>query len=228
MGLGATLPWNASEIEPGRVLMSVARAGYVGMVWVPGDALNLAAAVDPNLVRQRGPAEAVRRILIEAGVKPPTNLETAEWRGTGLLTRHSPRISARRLLVLGDAAGYVEPFTGEGMTWGMLSAVLAAPLIEDWVSRDSARNGDCSAARHEFGRLARAWSVLYRTHIAPRQRHCQILSSFLRSPTAVRAAMAFVAVAPSVAKPLIGHFWNSGQGVEVETKTGSLTEQGLR
>jgi flavin-dependent dehydrogenase len=228
IGLGATLPCSAFEIEPGRVLMSVARGGYVGIVWVPGDALNLAAAVDPNLVRQCGPAEAVRTILIEAGVKPPTNLETTEWRGTGLLTRHSPRISARRLLVLGDAAGYVEPFTGEGMTWGMLSAVLAAPLIEDWLSRDSARNGDRSAARHEFGLLARAWSVLYRTHIAPRQRHCRILSSFLRSPRAVRAAMAFVAVAPNVAKPLIGHFWNSGDGVAVETKTGSLTEQALR
>jgi menaquinone-9 beta-reductase len=228
MGLGATLPCSAFEIEPGRVLMSVARGGYVGMVCVPGDALNLAAAVDPNLVRQRGPAEAVRTILIEAGVKPPANLETTDWRGTGLLTRHSPRTSARRLLVLGDAAGYIEPFTGEGMTWGMLSAVLAAPLVEDWLSRDSARNGDCVAARNEFGRMARAWSALYRTHIAPRQRHCRILSSFLRSPTAVRSAMGLIAFAPNVAKPLIGHFWNSGDGIEVETRTGSLTEQALR
>jgi flavin-dependent dehydrogenase len=228
MGLGATLPWNASEIEPGRVLMSVARAGYVGMVYVPGEALNLAAAVDPNLVRLRGPAEAVRTILLEAGVRPPANLERAEWRGTGLLTRHSPRISARRLLVLGDAAGYVEPFTGEGMTWGMLSAVLAAPLVEDWLSRDLARNGDYAAARHDFIRLARAWSALYRTHIAPRQRHCRILSTFLRNPIAVRAAMGLMAIAPNVAKPLIGHFWNSGQGLVVETKTRSLTEQSLR
>ena len=190
------------------------------MVYVPGDALNLAAAVDPNLVRQRGPAEAVRTILLEAGVRPPANLETAEWRGTGLLTRHSPRISARRLLVLGDAAGYVEPFTGEGMTWGMLSRCAGSAVGRGLAEPGfGAERRSAFAARHDFARLARAWSALYRTHIAPRQRHCRILSSFLRRPTAVRAAMALMAVAPNVAKPLIGHFWNSGQGVEVETKT---------
>jgi hypothetical protein len=40
--------------------------------------------------------------------------------------------------------------------------------------------------------------------------------------------MGLIALAPNLAKPLIGHFWNSGDGIEVETKTGSLTEQALR
>jgi len=221
MGLGATFPAATCEVQNGCVLMSVARDGYVGMVNVPGSRLNLAAAVDPNLVRQRGPAEAVRSILTQAGVTAPAPLESAEWRGTGLLTRQTPRTSARRLLVLGDAAGYVEPFTGEGMTWGMLSAVLAAPLVEEWLSRDSQRSTDRCAARNEFDRLSRGWAALHRTHIAHRQRDCQILSSFLRRPALVRATMAFVAVAPNVAKPLIGHFWNSGKGVEAEAQIGT-------
>jgi menaquinone-9 beta-reductase len=221
MGLGATFPTAACDVEHGCVLMSVARHGYVGMVNVPGSGLNLAAAVDPNLVRQRGPAEAVRSILIEAGVTAPAALENAEWRGTGLLTRQTPRTAARRLLVLGDAAGYVEPFTGEGMTWGMLSAVLAAPLVEEWLSRDSQRSADRLTARNEFDRLSRGWAALYRAHISHRQRDCRILSSFLRRPALVRAAMALIAVAPNVAKPLIGHFWNSGKGVEAEAQIGS-------
>ena len=33
-------------------------------------------------------------------------------------------------MLLGDAAGYVEPFTGEGMTWAMVSAVSIAPLAK--------------------------------------------------------------------------------------------------
>jgi len=228
IGLGATFPADATNVEFGCVSMSVGRSGYVGMVSVPGSGLNLAAAVDPNLLRQTGPAEAVRTILAEAGVTPPSGLETAEWRGTGLLTRQTPRTSARRLLVLGDAAGYVEPFTGEGMTWGMLSAVLAAPLVEDWLIRDAARSESCIADRNEFERLAREWSLLHRTHIAPRQRDCRILSSFLRRPLAVRGAMALMAVAPNVVKPLIGHFWNSGKGVEVITETGSVAQSRLR
>ena len=216
MGLGATLAMDRSGVESGCVSMSVARDGYVGMVNVPRSGLNLAAAVDPKLVRLRGPAEAVRSILIESGVTVPTSLEAAEWRGTGLLTRQTPRTSARRLLVLGDAAGYVEPFTGEGMTWGMLSAVLAAPLVEDWLSRDSVRSGDCRAARNEFKRLSRDWAALHRRHIAHRQRDCRILASFLRRPAAVRAAMVLVSTAPRVAQPFIRHFWNSGKGLDIE------------
>jgi menaquinone-9 beta-reductase len=222
IGLGATLPGTAAEIDAGNVLMSVARDGYVGLVRVPGDAINLAAAVDPNRVREHGPAETVRRILIQAGVKPPTGLDALDWRGTGLLTRHSRRVAAPRLLVLGDAAGYVEPFTGEGMTWGMLSAVLAAPLVADWLGRDAAESMDRLAVRRECRRLAHDWSAVVRAQIAPRQRDCRILAGVLRNPAAVRAAMAVIGVAPALVRPLIGHFWNAGKGVDLQ---GSFTIQ---
>lgn len=227
LGLGATFPAGAGNVEFGCVSMAVGRKGYVGMVNVPVSGLNLAAAVDPNFVRRCGPGEAVRSILIEAGVAPPSGLDAAVWRGTGLLTRQTHRTSARRLLVLGDAAGYVEPFTGEGMTWGMLSAVLAAPLIVDWLIKDAERSESCVAQREEFARLAREWSLLHRTHIAPRQRDCRMLSGFLRRPLAVRGAMALMTVAPHVVKPLIGHFWNSGKGVEVIAETGSRAQSRL-
>jgi flavin-dependent dehydrogenase len=223
IGLGATLPGTAAEIDSGHVLMSVARDGYVGLVRVPGDAINLAAAVDPNHVREHGPAETVRHIFTQAGVKPPTGLEAVDWRGTGLLTRHSRRIAAPRLLVLGDAAGYVEPFTGEGMTWGMLSAVLAAPMVADWLGRDAAESADDrSASRRECRRLAHDWSAVVRAQIAPRQRDCRILAGLLRNPAAVRAAMALIGVAPTLVRPLIGHFWNAGKGIDLQ---GSSTIQ---
>jgi menaquinone-9 beta-reductase len=228
IGLGAMLPSHAFDIAPGCVLMSVAREGYVGMVQIPGDAINLAAAVAPQSVRERGPAEAVREILRQAGVNAPVDLDTAEWRGTGLLTRQSRRISARRLLVLGDAAGYVEPFTGEGMTWGMLSAVLVTPLVEEWLGRDTARNTDGIAARQDFDRLARTWSAVHRAQISHRQRDCRVLSSLLRRPLAVRAAMSVISLVPGVVKPVIGHYWNSGKGVELDARVQSFAETTLR
>ncbi|HXY33782.1 MAG TPA: FAD-dependent oxidoreductase [Planctomycetaceae bacterium] len=228
IGLGATLSAAASEVAPGCVLMSVAKDGYVGMVHVPGDALNIAAAVDPNLVRDQGPAEAVRAVLIQAGVEPPPGLASAEWRGTGLLTRQSPRHSARRLLVLGDAAGYVEPFTGEGMTWGMLSAMLSAPLLASWLDRDSAGHCDCMAARQQFVRLAQEWSAFHHRHIAPRQRDCRVLAGLLRHPAAVGVAMTLISFAPAVAKPLIRHFWNSGKDVDFAAQVGLPARHAMR
>ena len=47
-------------------------------------------------------------------VRRPTTLLEADPRGTGLRTRKSSRVAAKRLVPVGDAAGYVEPFTGEG------------------------------------------------------------------------------------------------------------------
>ncbi len=215
IGLGATLPATATQIDSGSVLMSVSRDGYVGLVRAPGDAINLAAAIDPARLRERGPAETVREVFRHAGVTPPTGLEAVDWRGTGLLTRQSRRTAAPRLLVLGDAAGYVEPFTGEGMTWGMLSAVLAAPLVAAWLERDDLLSASRGAARWESQRLAHDWSAAVRTQIAPRQRDCRMLARLLRNPLAVRAAMAIIGSAPGLVRPLIGHFWNAGKGVDL-------------
>jgi flavin-dependent dehydrogenase len=219
MGLGATLSPTDAAVGPGCVLMSVARDGYVGMVQVPGGTLNLAAAVDPQHVRQRGPAQVVREILLAAGIEPPPDLDTAEWRGTGLLTRPTGRVAARRLLVLGDAAGYIEPFTGEGMTWGMLAAALGTPLVADWLS-DKRATSDSVAGRTHCDRLAQTWTHLHGSQIAPRQRDCRRLARFLRHPLAVRAALTLITRFPDLARPLIGHFWNSGKGVEIETRVG--------
>jgi menaquinone-9 beta-reductase len=201
VGLGATLDGGECYVPSGTVSMSVGRAGYVGMVRVPDGSINLAAAVDPRVLREKGPAAAVREILAWAGVAAPGGLERAEWRGTGLLTRQSPRVAAKRLLLLGDAAGYVEPFTGEGMTWAMLSAVSAARLASEWLS--PRRDGDFS-----FRGLVDAWSREHRSLVARRQRGCRVLAALLRHPSAVRSALGVISRVPGLAKPLIHYFWN--------------------
>ena len=38
------------------------------------------------------------------------------------------QLAAERVFLLGDAAGYVEPFTGEGMAWAVTSGIAVAPL----------------------------------------------------------------------------------------------------
>mgnify|MGYP000400909409 CR=1 FL=1 len=57
----------------------------------------------------------VYQVLQEAGFTLPVDVEQLSWRGTAKLTRKTSPVAAGRVLVLGDASGYVEPFTGEGM-----------------------------------------------------------------------------------------------------------------
>ncbi len=175
VGLSATVRVGECDLRAGTVSMSVGREGYVGMVRVPDGSINVAAAVDPDSLRQRGPAVVVRAILVEAGVESPGSLESIEWRGTGLLTRHSLRVAAKRLLVLGDAAGYVEPFTGEGMTWAMLSAVSVAPLANQWLRTRQDGN-------RRFTDLADSWSREHRSLVARRQRAVPGFSLLVAAP----------------------------------------------
>ena len=52
------------------------------------------------------------------------------------MTRQTWPLAQERLFLIGDAAGYVEPFTGEGIAWALSSAQAITPLalraIEGW------------------------------------------------------------------------------------------------
>ena len=72
-------------------------------------------------------AEPIARVLQESGFGAIDGLESANWSGTVRLTRRLLRPAGNRVLLLGDAAGYVEPFTGED--GGLLNG-LAEPLLK--------------------------------------------------------------------------------------------------
>ena len=57
---------------------------------------------------------------------PVSNRHTGK--GTAPLTRRTTPIAEERLFLLGDAAGYVEPFTGEGIAWALVAGLAVAPL----------------------------------------------------------------------------------------------------
>ena len=122
------------------VFMAVGAGGYVGMVRVEDGSLNVAAAFDPALVRQaRSPGAAACVSPLEAGAPPVAGLDRADWQGTPGLTRQARPLSSDRVFFLGDAASYVEPFTGEGIAWALASARAVEPFalraIERWDPR---------------------------------------------------------------------------------------------
>ena len=192
VGLGAILDWRDEETSaafPAGVLtMAAGRQGYVGVTSVEGGRLNIAAAMDRRLTRaSTSQGDAIAAVLAECRLHIPQGIAAASWTGTLPLTRASRTIAGERLFLVGDAAGYVEPFTGEGMAWAMKSAVLAAPIIMDAVS-----------ASAWDSRLAERWRREWKRKVSDRQWPCRLLAKLLRSPRTVRYALSLCRMAPAL------------------------------
>jgi flavin-dependent dehydrogenase len=191
VGAGCTVDDFPDFYREGTVFMTVGRNGYVGLVRVEAGRLNVAAAFNKNHVKDGGsPGAAANRILLEAGFAPAPALLDAAWRGTASLTRQTRPISGERFFVLGDATGYIEPFTGEGMAWAMVSGKAIAPLVR--------RGIDCWEPS-----LPRTWVLLHRQLVTRRQYVCRAIATLLHHPRLAHAAFELVARVPGVARLMI-------------------------
>ena len=191
IGAGAILPSSPVDLPPGRLVMAVGKRGYVGMVRLESDQVDLAAAFDPAFVREAGglPA-AARMVLEEAGNMAVPDIDTADWRGTPSLTQRPASIAGPRWFAVGDAAGYVEPFTGEGMAWAINGALALAPIVGEAVERWN--DG-----------FMTTWALRHRRLIGRRQFTCRVLSRVLRSPVACRVTFGMIRRWPGVAGPVV-------------------------
>ena len=191
IGAGVMLDGAARACPRGAISMAVGRGGYVGLVRVEGGRLNVAAALDPELVRRRGGlGPASESVLRQAGVSVPEGLAHAQWRGTPHLTRRPRHQSTHRLLILGDAAGYVEPFTGEGMAWALESGREAAALA-------------CSAIDRDDERLPARWARQHRKIVGHSQRRCALISAGLRRSKLAQLAVMLLSRTPGLAIPFV-------------------------
>jgi flavin-dependent dehydrogenase len=196
IGLGTVAAASTKDYEPGTIYMAVGRTGYVGVVRVEHDRLNVAAAIDSRFLRQcGGPAAAIATILQQAE-RPVPAVESSAWQGTPPLTRRTEKLADWRLFVSGDAAGYVEPFTGEGIAWALTAAVAVAPLAEQ----------ACTAWDE---RLVTLWHQRYGRLIRRRQRLCRMLTAVLKHPWAASTAWAGLSMLPRLARPLVHHLERS-------------------
>lgn len=192
IGLGGQVDEYPDEYAPGTISMAVGRCGYMGLVRVEDNQLNIAAALDTEFVKEASsPAQALAAVLEEAGFPPIPSLPEADWHGTIPLSRHTQRCAGRRVLLLGDAAGYVEPFTGEGMAWAFAAAVAAPRFVaRGRVSWDPA--------------IEREWQQTLQRLVRRRQHWCRLLALATRHPLAVRVVLGAVSSFPWMAKPIIG------------------------
>ena len=193
MGIGCFLPAGPTDYGTGIIHMAVARAGYVGLVRLCDGRLHIAGAIRPGVLQQfGGPGGVAEEVLREAGFPSLTGLRTAHWRGTTGLTRRAHPVAETRLFLLGDAAGYVEPFTGEGIAWSLAAGRAIGPLalraIEGWEPR-----------------IAGEWGRLHGRVVRRRQLACRAAAAAMSRPLLVQALFQALTRAPISARRLLDH-----------------------
>jgi len=207
VGVAGTLAADGSDIEPGVVGMACGNTGYVGWVRLEDDRVRVAAALDPRAIRRaRGVAGAVRDVLAtshdgradslaEHLAEPlAEHVSGIRWWGTPPLAGAGGPVAAERLLLVGDAAGYVEPFTGEGIGWALVSGRAVAPIA-------------VAAAGHAWTEgWGNAWRTTHRRLLAPRHRACTLVTRALRVPAVTRAALATAGRAPGATARIVAAF----------------------
>jgi len=121
--------------------------GYVGLAPVPGRRVNVGIVLGgPWLerLRREGAEATVGAVL---GAVPPAPNDPVDWstanrcdsiEGASPLGVRAERRAGRGWLLVGDAAGFLDPFTGEGLHRALTSASLAAAAVNRALDGDAA------------------------------------------------------------------------------------------
>lgn len=121
--------------------MVVLRDGYVGLAPVPGDRVNVGIVLGPSWakrIQDDGPMLVAMEIL--AGTRPPDappdappDRPTITDRAVGIrpVSAAVSRRAGDGWVLVGDAAGFLDPFTGEGLHRAIVSAELASETIHE-------------------------------------------------------------------------------------------------
>jgi flavin-dependent dehydrogenase len=189
IGIGAAFDGDIGGCPPELITMVVAGHGYVGLARC-AERWNVAAALDAKILSGAAIGHVVADILASAGVSAPDGLSSAIWHGTPPLTSEPLNVAAERIFLIGDAGGYVEPFTGEGMAAAFESAIAVSPLVVE-------------AATQWHPTLSTRWRALHRRLVRNRQTTCRQLAWVLRRPWALATTMSLSRACPSLAERVI-------------------------
>jgi menaquinone-9 beta-reductase len=136
-------------------LMAVGRDGYCGVASVGGGETSVGMALSPGA---RAPDESAAALFARAlGALPAARdaLAGAELtgsiRGVAPLARRVRRVGGPGYLLTGDAAGFTDPFTGEGVFRALRGSELAAAVVLCALARgDGAPIGYAEARQRAF------------------------------------------------------------------------------
>ncbi len=191
VGAGAVAEFAPAFYELGIIYMAYGAGGYVGLVRLEDGRLNLAAALDVDFLKKsQNPGRATAQLLHETGWPPVNSLAELPWQGTPALTRQAARPACARVFAIGDAGGYVEPFTGEGIGWALASGLSVVPLA-------------LRAVYNWEPSLADEWTALARQSKNRSRRMCRAIAWVSRRPLLSRSLVGLVGRLPWLAGPVV-------------------------
>lgn len=137
----------------GRVELHLFDGGYAGLGAVEGRRINLCLLATVRSIRDCGgsPERLLReRVMANEAVRQVIGDAPAcgRWHSVGPLNWGARRPEACGAFFVGDAAGTIDPFSGEGMSNAMRSAEIAVPHVMKAVERGEA-DDQCTRAYAE-------------------------------------------------------------------------------
>jgi len=157
--------------------MHVAHHGYAGLAPLEDGVTNVAFVADAAAVAGR---EGNLVDFFEAGLAAMPGVarrlagadRVGGIRGVGPMAQRSRRAAGDGFLLVGDAASFLDPFTGEGIYEALRAAFLAAP-----VASAALRAGDTSAPALAPYRAARRRAFWTKRQV------CWLVQAFIANPT---------------------------------------------
>jgi flavin-dependent dehydrogenase len=163
--------------------------GYCGVTPVGADSVNACAMVRAEVAHTLEEVFARESRLYE---------RSRSWRPlfstviTSPLYFREPETESDGMLLAGDAAGFIDPFAGDGISLALQSGTLAAQSIVPFL------RGTCSLEQ-----VHRQYKAAYRKRFLPAFRNAARLRTALAAPKWIRAAALTLAGVPGVGKILV-------------------------
>jgi menaquinone-9 beta-reductase len=159
----------------------LARNGYIGVAPLEKDLANIALVIDETncppgdsnltdfLIKQIASVSLYDRI---SNPDPLCPVITA-----GPLAYELQQTSGHGTILVGDTCGFLDPFTGEGINYALISASIAAGVLDDCFQRNSFDDSDLVC--YEFKRRELMGKKLKMSRLLQTAVHSNVLGSFL-------------------------------------------------
>ena len=178
-----------TRVAPGACEIYFYRGGYGGLSSIEGGQSNLCFIASARDVRAcAADAERVMREIICRNSRAAHTLANARVRSAWLAVtlesfgRHKSA-PAKGLLTIGDAASFIDPFTGSGMLMALESGDLVAQVIADHLEPIRSGRG--------FGKLSAQYRVAYERKFDSRLRICSLMRRAAFVPGLAELAIRF-------------------------------------
>jgi len=189
------------------VEMHAGRRGYCGLGYSAGGGANVAMVAEAaDLPRLRGRAEAFFDERLAEFPAIARRLASGRQVGrvlvTGTMSAQVARVAAPGVLLVGDAAGFYDPFTGEGLSYALRGAELAAEAVEATLGGVGGAGLNHEDTKEEAA--FREYAARRRAEFAPRVLVSHAVQAVLRRPGVLEAVFCCFEADPSLAQRLIG------------------------